>query len=81
MTRQCKRKDTPTKGSTRSFNGRKGERWKNDRNKTRTFVPQPSIPDAYLIRPNVGYMELSNGFNYTTYDELNVAYRDLQERG
>jgi carboxyl-terminal processing protease len=47
----------------------------------RNIVPQPSIPDAYLLRPGVGYIDLSNGFNYTTFDELNVAYKDLQEQG
>jgi carboxyl-terminal processing protease len=47
----------------------------------RIVVPQPSIPDAYLLRPGVGYIDLSNGFNYTTFDELNVAFRDLQEQG
>lgn len=47
----------------------------------RQIVPQPSIPDAYLLRPGVGYIDLSNGFNYTTFDELNVAYHDLQEQG
>lgn len=47
----------------------------------RVIVPQPSIPDAYLLRPGVGYIDLSNGFNYTTFDELNVAYSDLQEQG
>ncbi len=47
----------------------------------RTIIAQPSIPDAYLLRQGVGYVELTNGFNYTTFDELNVAYRDLQEQG
>lgn len=47
----------------------------------RQIVPQPSIPDAYLLRPGVGYIDLSNGFNYTTFDELNVAYIDLKEQG
>lgn len=47
----------------------------------RQVVPQPSIPDAYLLRPGVGYIDLSNGFNYTTFDELNVAFHDLQEQG
>src|SRR6185436_21079130 len=25
-------------------------------------VPQPSIPDAYLLRQNIGYIDLSEGF-------------------
>ncbi|MEZ5425646.1 MAG: S41 family peptidase [Pyrinomonadaceae bacterium] len=48
---------------------------------TRNRVPQPSIPDAYLIRPGIGFIDLSNGFNYTTLDELNVALEDLRDQG
>jgi carboxyl-terminal processing protease len=47
----------------------------------RQTVPQPSLPDAYLIRPEVGYIDLSNGFNFTTIDELNVALSDLHDQG
>jgi carboxyl-terminal processing protease len=44
----------------------------------RGIVPQPSIPDAYLLRPGIGYIEMSNGFNYTTFDELNTAFTALK---
>ena len=47
----------------------------------RNRVPQPSIPDAYLLRPGVGYVDMTDGFNYTTADELNVALTDLHEQG
>lgn len=47
----------------------------------RNRVAQPSIPDAYLLRQGVGYIDLSEGFNYTTVDELNVALADLHEQG
>lgn len=47
----------------------------------RNVVPQPSIPDAYLLRPGVGYIELSKGFNYTTFEELNVAFNELKQQG
>ena len=47
----------------------------------RSRVPQPSIPDAYLLRPGVGYVDMTDGFNYTTGDELNVALADLHEQG
>lgn len=47
----------------------------------RGIVAQPSIPDAYMLRPGVGYIDFSNGFNYTTADELNVALSDLREQG
>jgi carboxyl-terminal processing protease len=44
-------------------------------------VAQPSIPDAYILRPGVGYIELSEGFNYTTSDEMDVAIRELKKQG
>lgn len=47
----------------------------------RNRVPQPSIPDAYLLRQGIGYIDLSNGFNYTTGDELNAALAALHEQG
>jgi carboxyl-terminal processing protease len=47
----------------------------------RGIVAQPSIPDAYMLRPGVGYIDFSGGFNYTTADELNVALADLHEQG
>ncbi|HEV7645200.1 MAG TPA: S41 family peptidase [Pyrinomonadaceae bacterium] len=47
----------------------------------RGTVAQPSIPDAYMLRPGVGYIDFSNGFNYTTSDELTVALNDLHEQG
>jgi carboxyl-terminal processing protease len=47
----------------------------------RSRVPQPSIPDAYLLRGNTGYIDMSEGFNYTTFDELETAIVDLRSRG
>jgi carboxyl-terminal processing protease len=47
----------------------------------RNRVPQPSIPDAYLLRGNIGYVDLSEGFNYTTLTELETALTDLRARG
>ena len=47
----------------------------------RNRVPQPSIPDAYLLRGNIGYVDLSEGFNYTTFTELEAALTDLRARG
>jgi carboxyl-terminal processing protease len=47
----------------------------------RNRVPQPSIPDAYLLRQNIGYIDLSAGFNYTTSEELTVALGDLRAQG
>jgi len=48
---------------------------------TRDAVPQPSIPDAYMLRPSVGYIGMTQGFNYTTADELQAALDDLHAQG
>jgi carboxyl-terminal processing protease len=47
----------------------------------RDAVPQPSIPDAYLLRPGVGYIDMTRGFNYTTTDELVDAIERLHANG
>ena len=47
----------------------------------RDAVPQPSIPDAYLLKPGVGYIDMTRGFNYTTTDELLDAIDDLHTKG
>ncbi len=47
----------------------------------RNRVPQPSIPDAYILRPGIGYIDLSEGFNYTTSDELDAALSELKRGG
>jgi carboxyl-terminal processing protease len=44
-------------------------------------VPQPSIPDAYILRPGIGYVDLSEGFNYTTSAELDTAMQELKRSG
>jgi len=48
---------------------------------TRDAVSQPSIPDYYLLRPGVGYVDMSRGFNYTTTEELQGALDELHARG
>jgi carboxyl-terminal processing protease len=48
---------------------------------TRDAVPQPSIPDAYMLKPGVGYIGMTQGFNYTTSDELQAALDDLHAQG
>ena len=48
---------------------------------TRDAVPQPSIPDAYMLKPGVGYIAMTNGFNYTTTDELQEKLEALQAQG
>jgi carboxyl-terminal processing protease len=48
---------------------------------TRDVVPQPSIPDAYIIKPGVGYVDMTRGFNYTTTEELLNALEVLHSQG
>ena len=36
----------------------------------RNAVPQPSVPDAYFIRPGVGYIDMTRGFNSDTAEGL-----------
>src|SRR5436190_4679413 len=47
----------------------------------RNRVVQPSIPDAYILRPGIGYIDLSEGFNYTTSGEFDAALQELKARG
>ena len=47
----------------------------------RDAVPQPSIPDAYMLKPGVGYVDMTRGFNYTTTDELLDALDRLHQKG
>jgi carboxyl-terminal processing protease len=47
----------------------------------RNRVPQPTIPDAYMLRDGIGYIDMSEGFNYTTANELHVALAELKKQG
>lgn len=47
----------------------------------RDAVPQPSVPDAYMLKPGVGYIDMTRGFNYTTTDELLEALAHLHSKG
>jgi carboxyl-terminal processing protease len=48
---------------------------------TRDAVAQPSIPEAYMIRPGVGYIAMTGGFNFTTADEFRAALETLRGHG
>lgn len=48
---------------------------------TRDAVPQPSIPESYMIKPGVGYIALTGGFNFTTGDEFRAALESLRGKG
>jgi len=47
----------------------------------RDAVSQPSVPDAYMIRPGVGYIDMKHGFNYDTAEGLQSALDFLHARG
>ncbi|MCU1290564.1 MAG: hypothetical protein JWN60_2793 [Acidobacteria bacterium] len=47
----------------------------------RDAVAQPSIAEAYIIRPGVGYIAMTGGFNQTTYSEFAVAMQNLKQQG
>ena len=47
----------------------------------RDAVPQPSISEAYLIRPGIGYIAMTGGFNQTTFAEFASAMKNLKAQG
>lgn len=47
----------------------------------RDAVAQPSISEAYMIRPGVGYINMSGGFNSTTFAEFRQAMANLKTEG
>jgi carboxyl-terminal processing protease len=48
---------------------------------TRDVVPQPTVPDAYMIKPGVGYIDMTRGFNRTTADEFIDRLEQLHKQG
>jgi carboxyl-terminal processing protease len=50
-------------------------------NIVRDAVSQPSIPEAYLIRPGVGYIAMTGGFHQTTFLEFRQAMAELKSQG
>src|SRR5499426_1928544 len=48
---------------------------------TRDGIWRPSIPNYYLIKPKIGYIGLTRGFQSTTVRELRKAMADLRELG
>ncbi|HSK70210.1 MAG TPA: S41 family peptidase [Pyrinomonadaceae bacterium] len=47
----------------------------------RDAVSQPSIAEAYMVRPGIGYIGMTGGFNYTTYNEFREAMQQLKAQG
>ena len=47
----------------------------------RDAVPLPSIRNSFMIRPGVGYVGLTGGFQHTTGEELHEAINTLRSQG
>lgn len=47
----------------------------------RDAIPLPSIPLFFMLRPGIGYIGLTRGFQHTTDDELRRAIRELRAQG
>lgn len=47
----------------------------------RALIPQPTVSDAFMLRAGIGYIDLTNGFNYTTSDEVDNALRQMHREG
>jgi carboxyl-terminal processing protease len=47
----------------------------------RDAVSQPSVSEAYMIRPGVGYIAMTGNFTQTTFREFREAMTELKEAG
>lgn len=47
----------------------------------RDEVPFPSVRNTFLLRPGIGYIGLTGGFNQETSEELSGAIADLKNQG
>lgn len=47
----------------------------------RDAVAQPSIAESYMIRPGIGYIAMTGGFNSTTFGEFAQAMQELKAQG
>jgi carboxyl-terminal processing protease len=50
-------------------------------NIVRDAVSLPSIAQSYMLRPGVGYIAMTGGFNLTTADEFEQALKQLHSKG
>ncbi len=48
---------------------------------TRDQIARPSIPSYYLVKPNIGYIGLTESFQSTTSMEMANAIAELREQG
>lgn len=47
----------------------------------RDAVSTPSIAESYMVKPGIGYIAMTGGFNRTTYDEFVEAMKTLKAAG
>jgi carboxyl-terminal processing protease len=47
----------------------------------RDAVSQPSVPDFYMLKPGVGYIDMTRGFNFDTAEGLDYALDYLRSQG
>jgi carboxyl-terminal processing protease len=47
----------------------------------RDEIPYPSVRNHFMLRPEIGYIALTGGFNQATSEELNNALADLKKQG
>ena len=47
----------------------------------RDEVPYPSVRNHFMVRPGIGYVALTHGFNKKTSEELQDAMSDLKKQG
>ncbi len=47
----------------------------------RDAVSQPTVPDSYILKPGVGYVDMTRGFNRDTSAEFIKAVEDLHKEG
>jgi carboxyl-terminal processing protease len=47
----------------------------------RDAVSLPSISQSYMLRPGVGYVAMTGGFNLTTAEEFDQALKELHSKG
>jgi carboxyl-terminal processing protease len=50
-------------------------------NIVRDAVSLPSIAQSYMLKPGVGYVAMTGGFNLTTADEFEQALKELHGKG
>jgi carboxyl-terminal processing protease len=46
----------------------------------RSVIPSPSISDAYVLKPGVGYIDMTSSFSFTTSEELEAALAYLKKQ-